>query len=259
MLQVSGHIKHVVVLVALHSCHHFTCCQLFPHVNFSPVCEFLADFVDSHTAKTGLLRCCLYKKSQGTSSGTTLRLRAPQTWTVLCGSVDQYLWTTGTRAISPRQWKLVPWCQRVFAVAKLDTRNRGVDSAMRSVAIVARLDISERCADNVRNLQSLEQQWQEFWQTQCEPCKHRQVLLLWTGRSSTTWLPPSKRELQPLWQAWSFEPSVSIFWRKRKCSGCWGGTRWAWGGKRNSTRVGTVSQWYFWTSVGRFVCLRQLR
>ena len=72
MLQVCGHIKHVVVLVALHSCHHFTCCQLFPHINFSPVCEFLADFVDSHTAKTGLLRCCLYKKSQGTSSGTTL-------------------------------------------------------------------------------------------------------------------------------------------------------------------------------------------
>ena len=57
-----------------------------------------------------------------------------------------------TRAVSPRQWKLVPRCQRVLAVAKLDTRKRGVDSAMRSAAIVARLDISERCADNVRNL-----------------------------------------------------------------------------------------------------------
>ena len=55
-----GHIKHVVVLVALHSCQHFTCCQLFTHMHYSPVCEFLADFVDSHTAKTGLLRCCLY-------------------------------------------------------------------------------------------------------------------------------------------------------------------------------------------------------
>ena len=62
MLQVCGHIKHVVVLVALHSCHHFTCCQLFPHIHFLPVREFFADFVDSHTAKTGLLRCCLYKK-----------------------------------------------------------------------------------------------------------------------------------------------------------------------------------------------------
>ena len=37
-------------------------------------------------------------------------------------------------------------------MAKLDTRKRDVDSAMRSAAIVARLDISERCADNVRNL-----------------------------------------------------------------------------------------------------------
>ena len=40
----------------------------------------------------------------------------------------------------------------MLAVAKLDTRKRDVDSAMRSAAIVARLDISERCADNVRNL-----------------------------------------------------------------------------------------------------------
>ena len=38
------------------------------------------------------------------------------------------------------------------AVAKIDTRKRGVDSAMRSAATVARLDISGRCADNVRNL-----------------------------------------------------------------------------------------------------------
>ena len=60
MLHVCGHTKHVVVLVALHSCQHFTCCQLLPHIHFSPVCEFLTDFVDSHTAKTGLLRCCLY-------------------------------------------------------------------------------------------------------------------------------------------------------------------------------------------------------
>ena len=26
---------------------------MFPHIHFSPVREFLADFVDSHTAKTG--------------------------------------------------------------------------------------------------------------------------------------------------------------------------------------------------------------
>ena len=53
---------------------HLTCCcacrsafvssihllSMFPHINFSPVRKILADFVDSHTAKTGLLRCCLH-------------------------------------------------------------------------------------------------------------------------------------------------------------------------------------------------------
>ena len=37
-------------------------------------------------------------------------------------------------------------------MAKLATRKRDVDSAMRSVAIVTRLDISERCADNMKSL-----------------------------------------------------------------------------------------------------------
>ena len=31
--------------------------SMFPHIHFSPVCEFL---VTVHTAKTGLLRCCIY-------------------------------------------------------------------------------------------------------------------------------------------------------------------------------------------------------
>ena len=35
----------------------------------------------------------------------------------------------------------------------------------------------------------------------------------------------ASRELQPLWQAWTSEPYVSIFWWKRKCLGCRGGTR----------------------------------
>ena len=37
-------------------------------------------------------------------------------------------------------------------MAKLDTRKRGVDSAMPKAGIVARLDMSERCADKVRTL-----------------------------------------------------------------------------------------------------------
>ena len=34
--------------------------SMFPHIHFSPVREFLVDFVHSHTAKTFFLRCCLY-------------------------------------------------------------------------------------------------------------------------------------------------------------------------------------------------------
>ena len=48
------------------------------------------------------------EKAKERSLEQHLRLRAPQTWTVLCANVDRYLRTTvRTRAVSPRQWKLV--------------------------------------------------------------------------------------------------------------------------------------------------------
>ena len=81
-----------------------------------------------------------------------LRLRAPQTWTVLCASVDQHLRTTVDLNNQPTPMENGAVMSSVRAVEKLDTRKRGVDSAMPNAAIVARLDISERCADNVRNL-----------------------------------------------------------------------------------------------------------
>ena len=43
-------------------------------------------------------------------------------------------------------------CQRVLAVADLDTRKRNVVFAIRNATFVAKLDISRRCADSVRNL-----------------------------------------------------------------------------------------------------------
>ena len=92
------------------------------------------------------------EKAKERSLEQHLRLRAPQTWSVLCASVDQYLRTTVDSCSQPTPMELVPWCQRAPAVAKLDTRKRGVDSAMRCAAIVARLGISRRCADNARNL-----------------------------------------------------------------------------------------------------------
>ena len=63
------------------------------------------------------------EKAKERSLEQHLRLRAPQTWTALCASVDQYLRTTVDSCSQP--------CQRVPAAAKLDTRTRGVDSAMK--------------------------------------------------------------------------------------------------------------------------------
>ena len=61
MLQVCVHIKHVVVLVALLLGHQFSRSQCSHILTFFlPLREFFVDFVDSHAAKTGLLRCCLY-------------------------------------------------------------------------------------------------------------------------------------------------------------------------------------------------------
>ena len=56
MLHVCVHIEHVVVLVVLRI-RVIQSSSMFPYVDFSLVCEF---FVIVHTAKTGLLRCCLH-------------------------------------------------------------------------------------------------------------------------------------------------------------------------------------------------------
>ena len=74
-----------------------------------------------------------------------LGLWCVQAWTSIC----ERLWIRVL--LSPRQWKSVLSCQRVLAVVKVDMKSRSVDCAMRSVAIAAKLDMSRRCAGNVRN------------------------------------------------------------------------------------------------------------
>ena len=74
-----------------------------------------------------------------------LGLWCVQAWTSIC----ERLWIRVL--LSPRQWKSVLSCQRVLAVVKVDMKSRSVDCALRSVAIAAKLDISRRCAFNVRN------------------------------------------------------------------------------------------------------------
>ena len=75
------------------------------------------------------------EKAKERSLEQHLRLRASQTLVAfVCKCVSVLANDGGTRAVSPRQWTLVPWCERVSAVAKLDTRKRGFDSAMRSAS-----------------------------------------------------------------------------------------------------------------------------
>ena len=59
MLQVCGHIKNVVVLVALRIRVVTSFVVNVPTHSFFTCIE---NFVDPHTAKTGLLRCCLYAR-----------------------------------------------------------------------------------------------------------------------------------------------------------------------------------------------------
>ena len=133
---------------------------------------------------------------------------------------------------------------------------------MPRAAIVARLDISERCADNVGNLMA------------------SQVSLATSGKSSGKG-GTSRGNTDKCCccgQVGHRRPDCSR--RNESCSLCGkrghlshvcrssGGNASARAveveaaepeDERNSTRVGTVSLRHFWNPVGRFVCLRQLR
>ena len=83
-----------------------------------------------------------------------LRLRAPQTWTVLCASVDSVLANDGGLEQSARangNWGLC--CQRVPVVAKAG-HEKARCRFRNAKCSKWRQDpsISDRCADNVRNL-----------------------------------------------------------------------------------------------------------
>ena len=89
------------------------------------------------------------EKAKERSLEQHLRLRAPQTWTVLCASVDQYLRTTVDASPTPMEiGAVVSTCA---CCGKAGHEKSNVVCAMSNAAIVARLDISRRCADNVRN------------------------------------------------------------------------------------------------------------
>ena len=139
-----------------------------------------------------------------------LRLRAPHTWTVLCASVDQYLRTTVDSSSQPTPMEIgAVMSQRVLAVAKLDTRKRGVDSAMPSAAIAARLDISERCADNVRNLLANQVPRPEVAKIMAKAARAVEIQTSAVVVDRSVIDDPIalvEARVAIMWQAWSFEP-----------------------------------------------------
>ena len=93
---------------------------------------------------------------------------------------------------------------------------------MPSAATVARLNVPERCADNASLLAS------QVPRTAVARVLAKAVRAVETLTSAIVLdrsviddlIALIKTKMQPLWQARSFEPSVSIFWWERKCSGC---------------------------------------
>ena len=149
------------------------------------------------------------EKAKERSLEQHLRLRAPQTWTVLCASVDQYLRTTvdstcaccGKAGHDKSRCRFRnAKCSNCGKIGQLRAMCRQREkSAGKSVPRAAAARVLAKAARAVET----------------------QTSAIVVDRSVIDDLmPSSKRELQPLWQAWSFEPCVSTFWWERKCSGC---------------------------------------
>ena len=115
-----------------------------------------------------------------------LRLRAPQTWTVLCASVDQHFRTTVDSCSQPTPMGIgavmstCACCGKAgHAKARCRFRNAKCSNCGKTGHLKAMCRQREKSAGKSSPLSSI-------WQRRHEPLKHRQVLLLWTGRSSTT-------------------------------------------------------------------------
>ena len=64
MLQVCGHIKHVVVLVALHFMSPIQLLSMLQLITFSPVCEFLIDAHSAFIVRNRRGRCYSYRSDR---------------------------------------------------------------------------------------------------------------------------------------------------------------------------------------------------
>ena len=82
-----------------------------------------------------------------------LRLRAPQSWTLLCASVDQYLRTTVDSGSQPMPMEIGAVMSTCVCCGKSWTRESEVSIPQCKVQQLWQdQDISKRCADNVKSL-----------------------------------------------------------------------------------------------------------
>ena len=127
------------------------------------------------------------EKAKERSLEQHLRLWAPQTWRVLCASVDKYLRTTVDSNCQPTPMEsgaVMSTCACCGKAGHEKARCRFRNAKCSNCGKTGHL--RAMCKQHEKSAGSLEQQWQEFWQRRHEPWKHRQVPLLWTSLSSTT-------------------------------------------------------------------------
>ena len=158
------------------------------------------------------------EKAKERSLEQHLRLRAPQTWTVLCASVDQYLRTAVDSSSQPTPMEICAVMSTCACCGKAGHekamcrfRNAKCSNCGKTGHLRAMCRQREKSAGK-SSLSS-------------SSCKS-------SGKGGT-----SRRSTDKCYccgqvviddliaSAWSFERCGSIFWWERKCSGCRGGTR----------------------------------
>ena len=128
------------------------------------------------------------EKAKERSLEQQFRLSAPQTWAVLCASVDQNLRTTVDSNSQPTPVEIgavMATCASCGKAGHEKVRCRFRNLVQQLWQDWTSHSDVQTTSEICWQVKSLEQQ-QEFWQRRHEPWKHRQVLLWWTGRSSTT-------------------------------------------------------------------------
>ena len=142
------------------------------------------------------------EKAKERSLEQHLRLRAPLTWTVLCASVDQHLRTTVDSGRQPTPMEIgavMSTCACCGKAGHEKARCRFRNAKCSNCGKTGHLRAMCRQREKSAGKSSPSSSSGKSSGKGGEPWKHRQVLLLWTGRSSTTLLLSSKRELQPVW------------------------------------------------------------